>query len=490
MHRLNLFTILFTLATAWILTFGALATAQNRYPGENQLPHYDLMPIKPSVANPNQFGRPYQPQSQPPNSAVGRWQSAKLAQSSRPNLANRSNFANKSNFANDSKLANKSNFMIRSNRSDNRFAENTGYAPVPTFSTGEKLPDRRRTNRVANRIPTLEEEFSPEELVNINVYERSNRSVVNITTRISRGGGSTMQRLRESTRGSGSGFVIDREGHVLTNHHVIKGANSAMVTLFDGESYSAKLVGSDPPNDIALLKIDAPGDALFPIEIGESSRLRVGQKVFAIGNPFGLERTFTIGILSSKNRTLPTESGHTMKSILQIDAALNSGNSGGPLLNSRGQLIGMNTAIASPSGRGENTGVGFSIPVSTLRRVVPELLENGRVVRPDAGIAHVYETDRGLMVAELIPDGPAEEAGLRSFRIVRERSQQGAVVIERYHVDRENADTIVAVNGKSTRKADKFLEQIESYRPGDRVNITVLRDDRPVDVAVTLSEDR
>lgn len=471
MHRLNSFTILFALATAWILTFGAVATAQNRYPGQNQL-HYDLMPIKPPVANPNQFGRPYQPRSQATNSATGGWQSSKLAQSSRPNLANRSSLAS------------------RSNRRESRFAENTGYAPVPTFSAGENLPDRRHTNRVANRIPTLEEEFSPEELVNINVYERSNRSVVNITTRISRGGGSTMQRLRESTRGSGSGFVIDREGHVLTNHHVIKGANSAMVTLFDGESYSAKLVGSDPPNDIALLKIDAPGEALFPIEIGESSRLRVGQKVFAIGNPFGLERTFTIGILSSKNRTLPTESGHTMKSILQIDAALNSGNSGGPLLNSRGQLIGMNTAIASPSGRGENTGVGFSIPVSTLRRVVPELLENGRVVRPDAGIAHVYETDRGLMVAELIPDGPAEEAGLRSFRIVRERSQQGAVVIERYHVDRENADTIVAVNGNSTRKADKFLEQIESYRPGDRVNITVLRDDRPVDVAVTLSEDR
>ena len=370
------------------------------------------------------------------------------------------------------------------------------------FSQNDRFPNESKIwrNQVANtrpfstastrRPPTLGEEFSPEELVNINVYERANRSVINITTKISRSSGPLMMLFNEASKGSGSGFVLDKSGHILTNHHVIKDADSATVTLFDGESYSAKLVGSDPPNDIAVLRIEAPADSLYPIEIGESSRLRVGQKVFAIGNPFGLERTFTIGILSSKNRTLPTESGRTMKSILQIDAALNRGNSGGPLLNSRGQLIGMNTAIASPSGRGENTGVGFAIPVSTLRRVVPELLENGRVVRPDAGIAQVYETSRGLVVAQLVPNGPAEAAGLRAFRVVRERTQRGNLTMERLHLDRENADTIVAVNGTATLTADDFLEQIESYRPGERVVLTVVRDDRPIDVAISLAEDR
>ena len=337
------------------------------------------MPVKPPVPDFQRFGRPLQSPSRSTDLASSRWQASKYAPAS---------------------------------RSENRFADsaaNNGYARIPETRTTRSIVDSRFSSATSDRQP-LEDEFSREELVNISVYERSNRSVVNITTRISRGGNSS--RRRESARGSGSGFVIGQDGLVLTNYHVVDSADAVLVTLFDGESYSASLVGSDPGNDIAVLQIDAPASSLYPIELGESSRLRVGQKVFAIGNPFGLERTFTIGILSSKNRTLPTESGRTMKGILQIDAALNRGNSGGPLLNSRGQLIGMNTAIASPSGRGENTGVGFAIPVSTLRRVVPELLETGRVVRPDAGIAHVYETDRGLMVAELIPDGPADSAGL------------------------------------------------------------------------------
>lgn len=457
MQRLTSFTIVFLLATVASLTFQQFASAQTSFQFRDRTRHFDLMPIKPPVPERQQFGRPLQ--SPPPSSSLAssRWQASKYAPAS---------------------------------RSDGRFADNAannGYARIPETRTTRSIADSRFASASSDRQP-LENEFSREELVNISVYERSNRSVVNITTRILRGGNSSMR--RESATGSGSGFVIGQDGLVLTNYHVVDSAEAVLVTLFDGESYSASLVGSDPGNDIAVLQIDAPASSLYPIELGESSRLRVGQKVFAIGNPFGLERTFTIGILSSKNRTLPTESGRTMKGILQIDAALNRGNSGGPLLNSRGQLIGMNTAIASPSGRGENTGVGFAIPVSTLRRVVPELLETGRVVRPDAGIAHVYETDRGLMVAELIPDGPADSAGLRSFRIVRERSQQGTVMVERYHLDRDNADTIVAVNGKSTYKADEFLEQIESYRPGDRVTIRVIRDDRPMDVTLTLGVDR
>jgi len=323
----------------------------------------------------------------------------------------------------------------------------------------------------SNSTDDYRDEFTQEERVNIRVYELANRSVVNITTRI-----------------GGSG--LDREGHILTNHHVIEDAQSAMVTLYDGQSYPAELVGADPSNDIAVLKIDAPSDMLFPVDRGKSSRLRVGQRVFAIGNPFGLERTLTIGILSSKNRSLPSKSGRTMKSILQIDAALNRGNSGGPLLDSRGRLIGMNTAIASPSGSGENTGIGFAIPASTLERVVPQLIQNGRVIRADAGIAHLYKTRRGLLVAQLVDDGPAERAGLQGFKVVRERKERGGVIFERTYLDRSQADLVVAVDGKPTATADEFLSAIEEHRPGEEAVIAVMRDERKVDVRIRLSEDR
>lgn len=336
----------------------------------------------------------------------------------------------------------------------------------------------------------FQEEFTPEERVNIRVYEIANRSVVNITTQIARGNNNLFWQNLEPAKGSGSGSILDRQGHVLTNHHVIEDAQSAMVTLYDGESYPAELVGADPSNDIAVLKINAPVDVLFPVNRGESSRLKVGQRVFAIGNPFGLERTLTVGILSSMNRSLPSKSGRTMKSILQIDAALNRGNSGGPLLDSRGRLIGMNTAIASPSGSGENTGIGFAIPASTLERVVPQLIRDGRVIRADAGIAQVYETRRGLLVAQLVEDGPAQRAGLNGFKVVRERAERGGVTFERTYLDRSQADLVVAVDGKPTVSADEFLGAIEQHQPGERAVVTVMRDDRKVDVPIMLGEDR
>ncbi|MEM7313646.1 MAG: trypsin-like peptidase domain-containing protein [Planctomycetota bacterium] len=327
--------------------------------------------------------------------------------------------------------------------------------------------------------------LTPDEQANISVYENNNQSVVNITTLITRDTRSFFMQA-EPARGSGSGFVIDRNGHILTNHHVIEDARSARVTLYNGQSYSAELVGTDPPNDMAVLKIDAPQELLNPIQLGDSGRLRVGQKVYAIGNPFGLERTLTVGVLSSQNRTLPSKSGRTMKSILQIDAALNRGNSGGPLFDSRGRLIGMNTAIASPSGRGENTGIGFAIPVSTLRRVVPQLISNGRVIRADAGIAKVLENGKGLVVAELVPNGPAERAGVRGFAMVQE--QRGGLIFK--YIDRSRADMVIGVDGNRIRSADEFLELIESRRPGDRVVLSVIRDNSEVDVPIVLGTDR
>lgn len=365
----------------------------------------------------------------------------------------------------------------------NQYAQASPAATLPNdgFTT-----TRYDSSNAAN----YQDEFTPEERVNIRVYELSNRSVVNITTRIARGNAGLFLQNVEPAKGSGSGSILDRQGHILTNHHVIEDAQSAMVTLYDGESYPAELVGADPSNDIAVLKIEAPADVLFPVNRGESSRLRVGQRVFAIGNPFGLERTLTVGILSSTNRTLPTKSGRTMKSILQIDAALNRGNSGGPLLDSRGRLIGMNTAIASPSGSGENTGIGFAIPASTLERVVPQLIRDGRVIRADAGIAQVYETRRGLLIAQLVEDGPAQKAGLNGFKVVRERAERGGVMFERTYLDRSQADLVVAVDGKRIASADEFLGAIEEHRPGEQAVITVMRDDRRVEVPVQLSEDR
>ena len=330
-------------------------------------------------------------------------------------------------------------------------------------------------------------DFSAAERVNIAGYENANRGVVNITTRMARQQSFFFDEGRPS-EGSGSGSVLDKQGHFLTNLHVVEDAKSARVTLFNNETYTARPVGADPDNDIAVLKIDAPPEMLFPIKLGDSTRLRVGQKIFAIGNPFGLERTMTVGIISSLNRQIPSRNRREMKSIIQIDAALNSGNSGGPLLDSRSQLIGMNTAIVSPSGAGENTGVGFAIPVTTMRRVVPQLIRHGRVIRPDTGISRVYQTEEGLVIATLVPGGPAERAGLKGFRRVRQRRRVGGFVFDEMSWDYSSADRIVAVNGELVKTADELLTIIERKRPGEEVTMTVVRSGRRLDVQLTLGD--
>ncbi|MBP89262.1 MAG: serine protease [Planctomycetaceae bacterium] len=329
----------------------------------------------------------------------------------------------------------------------------------------------------------IAESYTPDELANIRVYEKANRSVVHITTRTTRPGGFFMMEV--PAEGEGSGSVIDLEGHILTNYHVIEGAREIRVTLFNGETFGAGLVGRDPENDIAVLQISAPHKMLYPVQHGDSSQLRVGQKILAIGNPFGLERTMTVGIVSSV-RDLPSRTGRQMKSMIQIDAALNRGNSGGPLLNTRGELVGMNTAIANPSQTGENTGVGFSIPVNTIKRVVPELIEHGRVIRPVIGIASAFETDNGLLLIDVMPGGPADRAGLKGFEVVTQRERRGGFVYERTFVDREHADLIIAIDGTPVATKDEFRDLIESKKPGDRVVLRIVRDSRQLDVPVTL----
>jgi S1-C subfamily serine protease len=328
-----------------------------------------------------------------------------------------------------------------------------------------------------------QEELTPDELVNVYVYENVNRSVVNITTKAGRLD-TFFFTLEPSAEGAGSGSILDRQGHVLTNSHVIEGAQEIQVTLFNGETHNATLMGADSVYDIAVLKIDAPAEVLYPVQFGNSNNLRVGQKVFAIGNPFGLERTMTVGIISSLNRSLPSRNSRMMKSIIQIDAALNQGNSGGPLLDSRGRLIGMNTAIASRTG--ENTGVGFAIPVNNIQRVVPQLIENGRVIRPDIGITRVYQVEQGLVVATLSPGGPAERAGLQGFRLIRQQQRRGPFVYEETQIDRSSADLIIAVDGERVRLADDLLSIIDRKQPGDQVVLTVVREGREVQVPIIL----
>lgn len=328
--------------------------------------------------------------------------------------------------------------------------------------------------------------FTPEELTNIAVYEAVNRSVVNINTKATVATGLLL--IEVPSEGAGSGIVLDPQGHVLTNFHVVEGAREIQVLLYDGSSHPATIVGADPATDVAVIKVDAPRDLLHPVRFGASNDLRVGQRVFAIGNPFGLERTLTTGIISSLNRSLPTRTGRTIKSIIQTDAAINPGNSGGPLLDSGSRLIGMNTAIASRTG--QSSGVGFAIPVGTLARIVPQLIQRGKVVRPDAGISRVYQTDAGLVVATLTPDGPAERAGLRGFKVVRERRRQGPFVMDFERVDRSGADLIVAVAGQPVRTADDFLSAVESKNPGEQVLISVRREGHQLDVPVVLDAEK
>jgi S1-C subfamily serine protease len=324
--------------------------------------------------------------------------------------------------------------------------------------------------------------LTPEELTNIRVYDGANRGVVNVLTKTK-----TYDRffmLPSESEGAGSGSVIDKSGHILTNFHVVEDANTVLVTLPGGKDYEGEIVGQDPDNDVAVLKINAPPEELYPVPIGTSDNLRVGQRVYTLGNPFGLEGTLTTGIISNLNRTLPSRTGREIKSIIQTDAAMNPGNSGGPLLDTSGRMIGMNVAIATKSG--QSAGLGFAIPINRIRQIVPQLIEHGKVVRADIGIVAVKEMDKGLQIVKVNKGGPAEKAGLQGWKAVRRRVTRGPLVYDVERQDPSSADIVVAMNGQTLESAAGFVEKLEEHQPGEQVVLTILRQGRQLQVPVVL----
>ncbi len=320
---------------------------------------------------------------------------------------------------------------------------------------------------------------------NISIYHRVGPGVVNITSVVVERDFFFNPIPRE---GAGSGSIIDESGHILTNYHVIRDSRKLEVTLSDGSKWPGKFVGADPDNDLAIIKIDAPREKLTIIPMGDSSELQIGQKVLAIGNPFGLGQTLTTGIISSLGRSIRSEAGTLIEDVIQTDAAINPGNSGGPLLDSKGRIIGINSAIISPTGA--SVGIGFAIPVNTARRILPELISKGHVSYPWIG-ASVYplipefakalglKIERGAVIAEVVRGGPADRAGLRGGN---RRVQVGNSLIP------VGGDAITEMDGKEVISSDDLIRRIRNHRPGDTVELKVLRNGEFLSTKVTLDQ--
>ena len=328
------------------------------------------------------------------------------------------------------------------------------------------------------RMVTARGELALDERATIEIFELASPSVVFISTR-QRVVNYWTRNVFSVPRGNGSGFVWDDLGHVVTNNHVVEGASEATVRLNDGRSYRASRVGASPAHDLAVLRINVPFDRPPPVPIGISADLKVGQKVFAIGNPFGLDHTLTSGLVSALDRTLEDD-GKTIEHLIQTDAAINPGNSGGPLLDSAGRLIGINTAIYSPSGA--YAGIGFAVPVDTVNRVVPQLIAEGRYIRPSLGISVDSDLNRlverqlgvaGVLVLEVQSGSAAEAAGLRGTQLDR----RGEFV---------PGDIILAVEERAVDSVGTLLATLDDYRIGDRVVLRIWRAGREMEVAVTL----
>lgn len=320
--------------------------------------------------------------------------------------------------------------------------------------------------------------LAADELANIDLFRRTSPSVVHITSL-------GVQRdffslnVQQVPRGTGTGFVWDDSGHIVTNFHVIQGANGARVTLADQSTFDATLVGAFPDRDLAVLRIEAPKAKLPPIALGSSRDLQVGQRVYAIGNPFGLDQTLTTGLVSALNREIESFNNRSIRGVIQTDAAINPGNSGGPLLDSAGRLIGVNTQIASPSGA--SAGIGFAIPADEVNRIVPRLIRDGRFVRPaigvsagPAGLQQALKLPKGVVIVDVGRGTPAARAGLQPFR----RGNRGEVLA---------GDVITAINGEPVNDFDDMLTALERHQPGETVTLSVWREGRTRSQALVLA---
>jgi S1-C subfamily serine protease len=341
------------------------------------------------------------------------------------------------------------------------------------------LPAARAQPDAAGRAVAPRGSLAADELNNIAVFKAASPSVVNITAL-----GFERElfslNVQQVPRGTGTGFVWDERGHIVTNFHVIQEANAATVTLSDQTSLRAELVGAFPDRDLAVLRVSAPRGRLQPLPIGSSRELQVGQKVYAIGNPFGLDQTLTTGIVSALNREIDSVTRRTIRGVIQTDAAINPGNSGGPLLDSAGRVIGVNTAIYSPSGA--SAGIGFAIPIDEVNRIVPRLIRDGRLVRPALGVTagapalnRTLNLPRGVPLVAVQPGGPAARAGLQPFA----RGRSGDIVA---------GDVITAIDDEPVADLDDMLTALERRRPGERVTLTLWRAGQTRRIAVTLAE--
>ena len=327
------------------------------------------------------------------------------------------------------------------------------------------------------RVVVPRGELTTDEQKTIALFKATSPSVVFISSIEVRRGLFSLN-VYEMPRGTGSGFIWDNEGRIVTNFHVIEDASRVEVTLSDSTTWKAILVGVAPDKDLAVLQISAPASRMQPIPIGESESLLVGQKVFAIGNPFGLDHTLTAGIVSALGREIKAVTGRTIQDVIQTDAAINPGNSGGPLLDSSGRLIGVNTAIYSPTG--SSAGIGFAVPVETVNQVVPQIIKYGKVIKPGIGVVLANRRIakqlgiKGALIINVQPGSNAEKAGIRGTT----QTLRGVVL----------GDIIIAVDGNKVEDYDDLRNELDRYRVGDTVNLIILRDEQPLEIKVDLEE--
>ncbi len=339
-------------------------------------------------------------------------------------------------------------------------------------SSGIKPTDIHADKRTIDSVIYL----TNSEQATIDLFESSAPSVCYITT-LNQQRDYWSRNITEIPAGSGSGFIWDTKGHIITNFHVIQNGSKFKVTLGDRTTWDAEVIGTEPNKDLAVLRIKAPENKLKPIPIGQSSTLRVGQSVYAIGNPFGLDQSLTTGVISALGREITSVGGRPIRDVIQTDAAINPGNSGGPLLDSRGRLIGVNTMIYSPSGA--SAGIGFSIPVDEVNMVVPDLIKYGEFKRPKLGIEPLpqkYAQDwdvKGAMIMGLVPDGGAAKAGLKALQ----QTSSGEIIF---------GDIITEIDGNKISNINDLFLILEKYKAGDKVNVKYLRNESVRTVEVVL----